>query len=191
LSVEEQEDEGNDDKSQLIGNRAEHNENGQRKEDEIYRKLAPRHMGLATRVRHGSFRQNEAAGCDKRNRKKEGRQHCEHELAVRDAEIRVEIQVLGVTERGEHSAQVCGDVLQDEHKCHVAFVACAVQNDVAEGEECDQRHVVGNEHRTDECYINKGNSRKTEIFRKADDLFSAHIEEIDAFERADDRECAE
>ena len=73
----------------------------------------------------------------------------------------------------------------------MAFVTCAMENDVAEGEECDQRHVIGNEHRADEGYINKGNSCKTEIFRKADDFFSAHIEEVDSLQRADNCKSAE
>ena len=76
---------------------------------------------------------NEAAGCDKSDCKEEGRQHCEHELAVRDAEIRVEVQVLRVTERSKHTAKVSRDILQYKKVCHIFFHFNCAQSKITKG----------------------------------------------------------
>ena len=90
-----------------------------------------------------------------------------------------------VAEGGEHSAQVGCNVLQDEYICHISLIAGAVQDQIAQRQEGEQCHVIGDEHGTDEGDIHQGNGGKTEVLCKAYDLFRTDIEETDLPESTD------
>jgi len=72
------------------------------------------------------------------------------ELARRDMEIGIQIQILRIAEGGEHTAQICRDVLQHEQICHIFFLLRYRQSEIAQRQKGNQCHVVGNDHRADE-----------------------------------------
>ena len=113
------------------------------------------------------------------------------EFACRNREERIEVEVLRISERSEHAAEVRCNILENKDERHIFFVFCAGEDDIAEGEERDERHIVRDQHRSYECDIHKGNRCKAKIFRDADETFRADIEESDLTECTDDRKGTE
>lgn len=70
-------------------------------------------------------------------------------------EFGIKIEILGIAEGGEHSAEIGGNVLHDEGKCHVFFFAGGMEHDIAQGQEGEERHIIGNEHRAEKGNINQ------------------------------------
>ena len=58
----------------------------------------------------------------------------------------VYIKILGISKRCKHSAQICGNILKNKGICHIFFLARACEEIVAQGQECEQSHVVCDKH---------------------------------------------
>ena len=80
--------------------------------------------------------------------------------------------------------------MQDEDVRGVFFAVRTLQDNVSERQERDERHVVRDEHGADERDVDKGDSRKAQIFRERDDFLCADVEEFYLFQRAYDGERA-
>ena len=76
----------------------------------------------------------------------ERRSHYADEFSVRYSEFRIKEQILRVSERCEHSAEVGGDILHDEGKRHVIFFSRRCKHKISERQKRQQRHVVCNQH---------------------------------------------
>ena len=92
--------------------------------------------------------QEQAAQQDQHRGQQERRQHDGQKLAVGDAVMVKEVQVLRIAEGRQHAAQVGGAVLQDERQRRPFRLAGALQHEPAQGQERQQRRVVGQQHRT-------------------------------------------
>ena len=176
---------GNHDQAQPVGNASEHHQNGYGKENQVRGQPSHGHFGLFAGEADGIFGKGQTAERDHEHCQNEGRKHGDHELPVPDSEIGVQVEVLGIAEGGEHTAQVGCDVLKNEYICHISLIAGAVQDDVAQRKEGEQCHVIGDEHGTDEGDVHQGNGGKTEVLCEAYDLFRTDIEETDLPEGAD------
>ena len=87
----------------------------------------------------------------------------------------VQVQVLGVAERGEHPAQVGGDVLKDKHQRHGVFLSGAFEHVIAQGEKGQQSHVVGDEHGSDKGDIHQGDHRHAQRPEPLHDLSGQQV----------------
>ena len=68
------------------------------------------------------------------------------EFFVRYAELRIKKEILRISERRKHSAEVGGDILHDEGKRHVLFFSRRCKHKVPERQKRQQRHVVCDQH---------------------------------------------
>ena len=105
--------------------------------------------------------------------------------------MRIEIEILRIAERREHAAQIGRDVLQDERDGHIAFLARRVQHEIAQRQERDERHVVGDEHRADERDIDQRQHAQPRVPEQLDDPAGEDIEKVDVPQRAHHRQYAE
>ena len=60
-----------------------------------------------------------------------------------------------IAEWGKHSAEIRRDILHDERENHVLFFLRIREYEIAEGQKGQERHIVGNQHRTDEGYVHE------------------------------------
>ena len=134
---------------------------------------------------------HDTAKGDQRDRQQKGGRHHGHKFAVRNVELRVEIQVLRIAEGREHTAEVGGNVLHDEGKGHVFVLARRMQNEEAERQEGQKRHVVGDEHRPQEGDVNECQHAHPRVFEALDDALREDIEKANVFERTYDGQHAE
>jgi len=133
----------------------------------------------------------ETADCDQGDGDEKGRRHDLHEFQIRDVEFGVQIQVLGVAERCQHAAEVGGNVLHDKGERHVFLLAGGFQNKKSQRQEGQQRHVVGDEHGSDEGDVHQRQNAQPGVFEALDDFPRQHIEKIDVLQRTDHGENAE
>lgn len=66
--------------------------------------------------------------------------------------MRVEVEVLGISERRQHTAEVCSHILHYKHKGKFVTPVATVHCNETEGQKGDESHVVGENHRTDVGY---------------------------------------
>ena len=121
----------------------------------------------------------------------ERRSHYADEFSVRYAELRIEEQILRISERRKHAAEVGGDILHDEGKRHVLFFSRRCKHKISERQKRQQRHVVCDQHGADKCYVYKREYAYSCIPAQADDPLRENIEKADVFQRTYDRENAE
>ena len=74
------------------------------------------------------------------------RQHPQDKLPERDRKGRVEVKVLGVADRGHHTAEVGGDCLQNDDRNHHFFQVSHRQDHHRERYKGDQCDVVCDQH---------------------------------------------
>ncbi len=110
--------------------------------------------------------------------KKEGRKHNCGEFRRGDFEERIKIKVLRVSERGEHSAKVCGNVLKNEKIGHVFVVLRYGKGKVSKRKKGDKRHIVCDYHGTDESYYNKQKKKPAEVSGKKNQFSCKNGEEF-------------
>lgn len=91
-----------------------------------------------------------------------------------------------VAERGEHPAEVRRDILHDERENHVFFFLRVRQNEIAEGQKGQKRHIVGNQHRADKGYVHERQNRASCRFENFNRPFREKVEKVYVFEGADD-----
>lgn len=191
MRVCEQKNGGNEYKSYRIRNHAEHHHYRKREQNEVERETCLRESrGLAV-VHKRSFRDGKAAERDENHGKEERREHDSHEFHIRDIEERIEIQVLRIAERGQHTTEICGDVLENEHIRHVFLIVRSLKHDTAEGKKRYQSHIVCDEHGADKRYVHKCDDRIAKIVRQSDYAFGGNGEEIDTSQGADYRKGTE
>ena len=97
----------------------------------------------------------------------------------------VKIKILGVAEGREHAAQVCGDVLQDKDDGHAVLLAGAVQDIIAQRQEGQKRHIVGDEHGAQKGDIDQCDNSPAQIAEALHHLAGQQVEELDVFQGAD------
>ena len=78
--------------------------------------------------------------------------------------------------------------MQDEDVRHVLFLLGSRQRKVAERQKGDERHVVGNQHRTDEGDVDERQCERAQIARHGDDLARKNREEFDVAQRRHHRQ---
>ena len=186
FSVHEQQDCGNHHQTNAIGDSTEHDGNGKGEQQQV-------NDGLANRDSHGLVRQfhgfrlneNDAAKSDQQHCHHERRRHDGHKLQGRDFKLGIQIEILGVAERGQHTAQVGCDVLHNEGEGHVIALSRGGQNKQTERQEGQQSHVIGNEHGTDKGDVNQSQDGHAGIAEYLDDFSCQHIEEVDILQCAD------
>ena len=91
-----------------------------------------------------------------------------------------------VAKGGEHTAQVRRDILHDERERHILFLARGGQNEKAEWQKGEQRHIVGDEHRTDKGYVGERQHASACVFEGLDNFLRQEKEETDIFKGAND-----
>ena len=192
LSVGAQKRQRYDYKPYPVGNEPKYN-NYRESEEEHIKHRSPQgelHAFVLERYRLGPD-ENEAAGGYQRDGKQKRRRHYLHEFKGGNGEFCVEIEILRVAERREHSAQIRGDVLHYKGERHIFSLARRGQHKIPERQKGQKRHVVGYQHRADEGDVNKRKNAKPRVFEALDDLLRKNIKEIDIFKRADYRQHAE
>ena len=91
-----------------------------------------------------------------------------------------------VTKGGKHTAQVRRNILHNESECHILFLARGGQNEKAERQKGKQRHIVGDEHRTDKGYVGERKHASACVFESFNDFLRQEKEETDIFKGAND-----
>ena len=150
LAVGKEQGNGDHDQPDPIGNPPKNDGDGKRKEQEI--KDHPRNgqsNGFIRHLQRLGFHKKDAAKGNQKDGKEEGRGHDLDELHVGDLKFGIEIKILRIAKRGEHPAQVGGNILHDECKGHILFFAGGMENEIAQRQEGQKRHIVGDQHRAD------------------------------------------
>lgn len=88
--------------------------------------------GFALEYERFFFDENQTAHRNQKYGKGKGNRHNSHKFERRNIEFGVEIEVLRIAERREHSAEVCRNILHDERENHVLFFLRICQNEIAE-----------------------------------------------------------
>ena len=91
-----------------------------------------------------------------------------------------------IAEGSQHTAQVGGDVLQDEGGSHVLILARGGEREITQRQEGQQCHIIGNEHRADEGDVHQREYRHAQITCHADDFLRDDGEEANVSQGADD-----
>lgn len=189
VSVGKEQHGGNQHKPQPERHHAEDDQDRERKERKVECRAAQvQPLGKAAVNLEPRGGQQQAADRQHRHGEAERRQHDGGELAGRDRKIGIKIEILRVAERGQHAAEVGGDVLQDEDVRHVLFLLGSRQRKVAERQKGDERHVVGDQHRADEGDVDKRQRERAQIARHGDDLARQNREELDVAQRRHNRQ---
>ena len=164
----------------MIGDHTEDDDDGKRKEHEIDKCTHARDLRFFfTDLQRFLFHKNETASGDHSNRNGKRQSHNAHKFARGDIECGIYVKILRISEGGEHTAEVCGDILHDEGECHVFFLTRGRKNEISKRQEREKRHIIGKKHGTDEGDIHQGQNTKTGIFANADDLVCQRHEEAD------------
>ena len=103
---------------------------------------------------------------------------------IKDIEIRINVEILRISEGSQHTAKVRRDVLEDKNRSHISLALCGVQHEVSQGQKGQKRHIVGDQHRTDEGDVNQRDHGCAEVSCEADDLARQHREESNILQRA-------
>ena len=93
-----------------------------------------------------------------------------------------------IAERGEHPAKIRRNILHDERKNHILFFLGVREHKIAEGQESQERHIVGDQHRADKGDIHECQNRAFCRLENFNRLFCKEVEKVYVFESADDGE---
>ena len=93
-----------------------------------------------------------------------------------------------IAEWREHSAEIRRDILHDECKNHVLFFLRIRQNEIAEWQKGQERHVVGDQHRADKGYVHERQNRASCRLENFYRPLCEKVEKVYVFESADDGE---
>ena len=80
--------------------------------------------------------------------------------------------------------------MHNKGKCHVFFLARGGKNKVTKRQECQQRHIVGNEHGADEGNIHQGQNTEPGIAEALNDPLGQDVEKANILQSADHRQHA-
>ena len=183
---------GNDDESDPIGNAAEYDRDRENEKREIkHGARGGKLYFLSLKLKRIRLDEDHTAERNQRDRDNKGRRHYRHKLARGDIELGVEIEVLRISKGREHSAEICRDVLHYKGKRHIFLLARRGKHEISERQKGEQRHIVGDQHRADKGYVNESQHAHTRVLEEAHDLLGKHIEKSDVLERANDGQRAE
>ena len=173
-------------------NRAENDKDRERKKKKInYNSRKWEGCGALTNLKRLGLNEYDTKQGDKGYCNYKGQEHYFDKLTVGDIELRIEIQVLRVSKRGEHSAEICGNVLHNVGKGHILFLARGVEHEITEGQEGQKRHIVGNKHRADKGYIDEGENSEACVLKIPNYCFGHSIEKAYVAQSAHHRKHAE
>ena len=96
-----------------------------------------------------------------------------------------------IAEGGEHTAEICGNVLQNVSHRHIFFLARCVQDKKSERQKGQQSHVVCNQHRADKGDINESKHGKPCVFKVFYNFSCNSVEKPDVSQSAHHSENAE
>lgn len=192
IAVHKEKDDGHDHKTDLIRDHAENDDDGEREKHEIHERTHTRNFCLLfADLKRFFFHENEAARGDDCDGDGKRQSHDAHKFARGDIESGINIEILRVSEGGEHTAEVGGNILHNESKRHVFFLTRGGKHEISEGQKREQRHIVGKEHRADKGDIHKCQHTEAGIFTNADDLMRQRHEKANIAKCTDARQGAE
>ncbi len=193
LAVCEHQNGRDDDQTDPVGNSAEDNGDGQHEQRKVKRGSLNGKLHILA-LRYGDlFRRNEhkTADDDHDGGQGKGRCHDGEKFTVGNVEVGIQIEVLGIAERGEHTAEIGGDVLHDKGKSHQLLLTRAVQNEKTEGQKGQKRHVVGDQHGADEGDEHQRQNGCAGVTRSANDAMRQNGKKANVFQGTDDSQRAE
>ena len=81
-----------------------------------------------------------------------------------------------VAERGQHTAQIGGNILHNEGKGHILALTGGSQHQGSQGQESQQRHIVGDQHRSNKGDIHQRQNADPGVFAEFYNVSCQHIE---------------
>ena len=126
-----------------------------------------------------------AAARHQRNRHHKGPEHNGKEFSGGNLKVRIQIQILRVAEGRQHAAQIGGNILKNEDQRYIPFFSDGGEHQIPQRQERNQRHIVSNQHGTDEGDVAQSDSRRAGVARQADDLPGQYGEEVNVLQSAD------
>ena len=128
------------------------------------------------------------------------RQHQPKKCAHTHAAFPIEIQILRVADRSQHTAEISSDRLHtDDRDCQLAenFITKAVKYNKGKGNECDQRHVIRDQHTAEKTETDQDKKQSGCAFCPFQQNLSDMVEYIlslksrhNRHQREQDSECA-
>ena len=133
----------NNGQADVIGYYSEHREDGERKENQIKDGAALWEAFVFVMLQGQSlFGNKKATESEEDDGEGEGNEHNAHKIQSGDIEFSIDIKILGIAKGGQHTAEICGDVLEDEYGRHVFFFACCIERNVSQGQKGQECHIV-------------------------------------------------
>ena len=145
-AIQHQQSHHDNEQSQPVGDSPQHHSHRHAEQHTVYHGAALVRQRLLPGNGQALPRQEQAAQQNQHRGQQERRQHDGQELPVGDVVVIEQIQVLGIAEGRQHTAQIGGAVLQDERQRRPFRLACALQHEPAQGQKRQQRRVVGQQH---------------------------------------------
>ena len=174
--------------SPVIGKNAENDEHRQDKQRRIDDNSPDGRalFGFGQDLRFFRFhKQADAQDQNERHRKRQC--HDLEKLACTDTVIGIKIQVLRISERRKHPAQIGGDVLHDKRQRREFFVAARIQHKISERQKGDERHIVRHDHRPEIGDEHEREHDVAHIFEAPHDDVGKPHEKTNIFECRHDR----
>ena len=170
IAVKEYESERNENKTDLIRDDAENDNDGEREKRKIdSRAAAVDHNVIVFDSQRLGFDENKTAKRDDRNGNQKRQQHNAHKFACGDIELGIYVKVLRIAERCQHTAEIGGDILHNEGERHILLLLCRLQNHKSKRQEREKSHIVSKEHGPDEGNVYQGQNAELCVFAKLDD----------------------
>ena len=191
LGLEYRQRDGDDNQPDVVREHAKDNHHRQREQHEVddHSPHGRRGFGVSFEAYRLGLDDKASAG-DEHERDRERDRHDCKEFARIDLKKRIQVQILGVAERRQHSAEIGGDVLHDKDECGIFCLAARRQHKPAQRQKCDQRHIVRHDHRAEVGDEHQRERDAAHIAERGDDPGRQPLEKAAAFERAYDRERA-
>ena len=145
-AIQHQQSHHDNEQSQPVRDSPQHHSHRHAEQYAVYRSMTLVRQCLLPGDSQPFTGQKQTAQQDQRRGQQERRQHNGQEFPVRDVVVVEQIQVLGIAEGRQHTAQVGGAVLQNERQRRPFRLTGALQHKPAEGQERQQCRVVGQQH---------------------------------------------
>lgn len=137
------------------------------------------------------LREGKAAEQDQRGGQEKGRQHDGNKRADGNVEEAEQIQVLRISEGRDHTAEVCGAVLQNKEHGGVLFLPGGLQDKPAQRQKRQQRRVVGEQHGAEHRYDHQRGADAADGAERAYHTLRQRGKYLHIPQRADDGQHAE
>lgn len=170
--------------SPIIGKEAENDAHGENEQQRIGENAPYGRRRFGARAHfHALLLYEQAHAEDQCERGGKGQRHDFEKFRGADLVKRIQVQILGIAERREHTAEIGGDILHNESKREVLSFAARIEHEKTERQKSDERHVVRHDHRAE---IGDGHERKHDAahaLETPDDLIGEPHEKFDILER--------